>query len=85
MPPGGPLGRFGKCGGGPPVSCVSHVRVARVRIYMCEKRPIPGGKPKGGGLKWLCAWFWGSIGFASAWPSAAYEFVMESMTDWAFS
>lgn len=25
------------------------------------------------------------MGFAPAWPSAAYEFVMESMTDWAFS
>jgi hypothetical protein len=27
----------------------------------------------------------GSIGFAWAWPSAAYDDVMESMTDWAFS
>lgn len=25
------------------------------------------------------------MGFAAAWPSAAYELVMESITDWAFS
>lgn len=63
-----------------------YARVARVaHVYLRVEGVVPGGKPKGGGLKWLCAWFWGSIGFASAWPSAAYEFVMESMTDWAFS
>lgn len=53
-----------------------------------------GGMPPGnGGGKGMPAggkapppgWFWGSIGLLWAWPSAAYEEVMESMTDWAFS
>jgi hypothetical protein len=39
--------------------------------------PRPGAIPPG--------WFCGSMGLAWAWPSAAYEEVMESMTDWAFS
>lgn len=39
--------------------------------------PRPGATPPGV--------FCGSMGFAWAWPSAAYEEVMESMTDWAFS
>lgn len=44
---------------------------------------VPPGKPNAGN-PWP-GWFWRSIGFAWAWPSAAYEEVMESMTDCAFS
>lgn len=45
---------------------------------------IPPGKApgKGGGAT---PGFWPSIGFDADCPSAAYEEVMESMTDWAFS
>lgn len=51
---------------------------------------IPPGKPKGGGKPPPPpppppGWFCGSMGLAWAWPSAAYDDVMESMTDWAFS
>jgi len=52
------------------------------RIQSCNAPP----KPKGGGGNGApgprgCA----SMGLALDWPSAAYEDVMESMTDWAFS
>ncbi len=69
--PGGAPGMPGKGGGG-----------------------MPPGKPKLGGGNAAAAaaaaaaapgWFCGSIGLAWAWPSAAYDDVMESMTDWAFS
>lgn len=43
---------------------------------------IPGGRPKAAAPLWVPP---GSIGFALAWPSAAYEDVIESMTDCAFS
>lgn len=47
---------------------------------------IPG-KPNGGGNPGppIGPPPWFNIGFEPAWPSAAYEDVIESMTDWAFS
>jgi hypothetical protein len=45
----------------------------------------PPGKLNGGGGKGCTPGFWPSMGFEDDWPSAAYEEVMESMTDWAFS
>jgi len=45
--------------------------------------PMPGMGPSPGAIP--PGWFCGSMGLAWAWPSAAYEDVMESMTDWAFS
>lgn len=70
MPPGGkegmlggprPPGGGGRPCGGPPGGAPGRLK--------------DGGGPeaeklKGEGLK-LCCWFWGSMGFASAWPSAA--------------
>ena len=47
--------------------------------------PGNAGKPGGGKAPLAPGWFCGSIGLLWAWPSAAYELVMESMTDWAFS
>lgn len=44
----------------------------------------PPGKPNGGG-KGAAPGFCPSIGFEDDCPSAAYEEVIESMTDWAFS
>lgn len=46
---------------------------------------IPPGKPKGGGGNGWTPGFWPSIGFDADWPSAAYEEVIESITDCAFS
>jgi hypothetical protein len=45
---------------------------------------LPAAKLNGGG-KGCTPGFWPSMGFEEDWPSAAYEEVMESMTDWAFS
>ena len=47
--------------------------------------PIPGNPKGGGGNGCPGPGCCPSMGFAPAWPSAAYEDVMESMTDWAFS
>lgn len=46
--------------------------------------PTPG-KPKAGGGKGWAPGFWASMGFEEDCPSAAYEEVIESMTDCAFS
>jgi hypothetical protein len=46
---------------------------------------VPPGKGNGGGIIGCPPGFCPSIGFDEDWPSAAYEEVMESMTDWAFS
>lgn len=45
----------------------------------------PPGKPNGGGIMGCTPGFWPSMGFEADCPSAAYEFVIESMTDCAFS
>ena len=47
--------------------------------------PPGNGNPGGGKAPFAPGWFCGSMGLLWAWPSAAYELVMESMTDWAFS
>ena len=71
-------------GGIPPINLISLDHVPRSVI---EKVP---GNPNGGGGN-PCPGIGGgppcgaSIGFAPACPSAAYEFVIESMTDCAFS
>lgn len=56
----------------------------RKRVW---RREILPGKPKGGGNPGppIGPPPWFNIGFEPAWPSAAYEDVIESMTDWAFS
>lgn len=58
-------------------------------IYIYETRTqdrdIPPGNPNGGGIIGWTPGFWPSIGFDEDWPSAAYEEVIESITDWAFS
>ena len=65
------------------------VSVAQDRCQSFESQNLPG-KPKGGGGKpWPGIGGGGpcgaSMGFDPACPSAAYEFVIESMTDCAFS
>jgi hypothetical protein len=45
----------------------------------------PGNANGGGGIMGCPPGFWPSIGLDADCPSAAYEEVMESMTDWAFS
>jgi hypothetical protein len=47
-----------------------------------EEQNEPPGKANGGGCT---PGFWPSMGFDADCPSAAYEFVMESITDCAFS
>lgn len=65
--------------------------VVEFLYYMLDRKEIREGKmdvPPGNGGNGGGAWtpgFWPSMGFDADCPSAAYEFVMESMTDWAFS
>lgn len=92
--PGGAPGMPGNGGGAPGAASTGSVSSRRplssspLRLAGREGDNVPpgnAGKPGGGKAPLAPGWFCGSIGLLWAWPSAAYELVMESMTDWAFS
>lgn len=89
---GGPPGMPGKGGGGMPAGRGKGKggggpAAPPARSEGGGGKPAPKGM--GGGMPpwppYPPGWFWGSIGLLCAWPSAAYDEVMESMTDCAFS
>jgi hypothetical protein len=82
MPAGRPPGILNGGGGRPPGR--SPVRITAQGN--CDARAcLPAGKPNGGGGKGCTPGFCPSIGFEEDCPSAAYDDVMESITDCAFS
>lgn len=73
-----------KGGGTPTCSLVSVVLASTASLFSAEGVHVPPGKGNGGGKPWP-GWFCGNMGLLWACPSAAYDDVMESMTDCAFS
>jgi hypothetical protein len=80
MPAGTPPAMPNGGGGTPPRGSCQYMHYEKLSWFGC----LPAAKLNGGG-KGCTPGFWPSMGFEEDWPSAAYEEVMESMTDWAFS
>ena len=73
--------------------CLRVIRLVRVEgmgsreegAEFDSESDVPPGNANGGGIIGCPPGFCPSMGLDADWPSAAYEEVIESMTDWAFS